>query len=71
MCVFWGFTIKALKHFVVPILVEDKPDVIIVHVECSDVAKQKMDIADPNKLAINITDIAKLCASYGLKDLIV
>ena len=30
-----------------------------------------MDTADPNKLADDIIDIAKLFASYGVKDVIV
>ena len=34
------------------------------------VAKQKMCTADPNKLPDNSIDIAKLCASYGVKDII-
>ena len=62
------YIIKRLKLFVVPTLVEDKPDRIIKHVRCNDVMKQKMDTADPNKLADDITDIANLCASDGVKD---
>ena len=30
-----------------------------------------MDTADPNKLADDITDISRLCARYGVKDIIV
>ena len=30
-----------------------------------------MDTADPNKLADDIIDIAKICTSYGVKDIIV
>ena len=56
-------TIKRIKHFVVPTLVEAKPDVIIIHVGCNYVTKQKMDTADPNKLPDDIIDIAKLLAS--------
>ena len=71
LSVFRGSTIKRIKHFVAPTLVEDKPDVIIILVGCNDVTKQKMDTADPNKLADDIIDIAKLCTSYGVKDIIV
>ena len=52
-----------------PTLVEDKPDVIIIHVGGNDVTKQKMDTADPNKLPDDIIDIAKLCTSYDVKDI--
>ena len=30
-----------------------------------------MDTIDPNKLADDIIDIAKLCAGFGVKDIIV
>ena len=46
-------------------------DVIIIHVWCNDVTKQKTDTADPNKLADDIIDISRLCARYGVKDIIV
>ena len=68
---FVAFAIKRTKYFLAPTLVEDKPDVIIIYAGCNDVTKQKMDIADPNKLADEIIDIAKLFASYGVKAVIV
>ena len=71
MSVLCGSTIKRIKLFVAVTLAEDKPDVIIIHIECNDVMKQKMDTADSNKLADDIIDFAKLCASYGNKDIIV
>ena len=71
MSVFCGSTIKRIKHVVASSLVEDKLDRIIIHVECNDDTKQKMGTADPNKLADDIIDITKLCASYVVKDIIV
>ena len=47
--IFRSSTIKRTKHFVVPRLVEDKTDVIIIHVAWNDVTKQKMDTADTNR----------------------
>ena len=69
--VFCGSTIKRIKHFAAPTLVQDKPDVIIIHVGCNDVTKQKRDTVNPNQLANDINNIAKLCAGYGVKDIIV
>ena len=71
MSVFCGSTIKRIKHVVASALVEDKLDRIIIHVECNDDTKQKTGTADPNKLADDIIDIGKLCASCVVKDIIV
>ena len=71
LSVFHGSTIQRIKNFVAPTLVEDKPDVTVILVRCTDVTKQKINTADPNKLADDITDIAKLCTSYGVKDITV
>ena len=49
LSIFRGSKIKRTKHFVVPTLVEDKTDVIIIHAGCNDVTKQKMDTADTNR----------------------
>ena len=71
LSVFHSSTIKRIKPFAAPTLVEYKPNVIIIYVGCNVVAKQKMDTADLNKIADDIIDIANLCASYGVKDIIV
>ena len=70
MSVFRCSTVNKIKHFVAPTLVEDKSDVVIIDVGCNDVKNQKMDTDDPNKRADRIIDIAKLCANYGVKDVI-
>ena len=36
---FKGSAINRIKHFVQPILVEDKPDALIVHVDCNNFMK--------------------------------
>ena len=55
MSVFFGST----KHVVAFTLVEDKPDIIIIHVGCNYVMKQNLDTADHDELADDIIDIAK------------
>ena len=71
MSVFHSSTIKRIKPFAAPTLVEYKPNVIIIYVGCNVVAKQKMDTADLNKIADDIIDIANLCASYGVFESII
>ena len=37
--VFSGVTVQRLNHFVEPMLVENKPDVVLIHVGCNNVTK--------------------------------
>ena len=59
-----------LKHLVE--LIEDKPDVIIIHVPCNNITRQMLNTVDPSKLADDIADIniGLICANYGSKDII-
>ena len=68
--VFWGSTIKRLKHFAEPTLLEDKPDVFIMHFGCNDITKQIMHSVDPIKLAHDIVIIRILCGNSGIKKII-
>ena len=57
---------KRLNHFVAPTIVEDKPEIIIIHVGCNCVTKQNIN-RNPNKVADCIISIRKLCASNGVE----
>ena len=56
-------TIKMLKHLVE--LIEDKPNVIIIHVPCSNITRPRLNTVDPSKLADDIVNIGTIYANYG------
>ena len=62
MSAFCGSTFERIKHFVAPTLVEDEPGVIIIHVGCNDVTKQKWTLL----ILINLQMILLILQNYVL-----
>ena len=55
---FPGATLKHLKYYIVPSLIDETPYRIILHVGCNDVNNKN---STPEKIADEIADIAILC----------
>ena len=69
--VFSGVTVQRLNHFVEPMLVEDKPDVVLIHVGCNNVTKDMKDKLNVKELSKNIIDIGLKCKAYGVDEVII
>ena len=65
---FPGATLKHLKYYIVPSLIDETPDRIILHWECND-ANNKNSTLD--KTANEIGDMAILCRDYGVNDIFI
>ena len=62
---FPGATLKHLKYYIVPSLIDKTPDRIILHGGCNDVNYRNLT---PEKIANEIADMAILCRDYGVND---
>ena len=52
-------------------LVEDKPDVVLIHVGCNNVTKDMKDKLNVKELSKNIVDIGLKCKAYGVNEVII
>ena len=64
---FLGATLKHLKYYIVPGLIDETPDRIILHGGCNDVNNK---YSTPEKTANEIADMAILCRDYGVNDVL-
>ena len=64
---FSGANTKQLSHYIIPTLVDDKPDAVIVHVGTNDI----LNGANDNELANSIMKIGIVCKQYGVNDVVI
>lgn len=64
---FSGANTKQLSHYIIPTLVDDKPDSIIIHVGTNDI----LNNANDSELANNIIKIAIICKQHGVNDVFI
>ena len=64
---FPGAKLKHLRYSIVPSLINETPDRIILHGGCNDVSNK---ISTPEKIANEIADMAILCRDYGVNDVL-
>ena len=62
---FPGATLKHLRYYIVPSLIEEIPVRIILHGGCNDVNNKS---STPEKIANEIADMAILCRDYGVNN---
>ena len=60
---FPGATLKHLRYYIVPSLIDEIPDRNIFHGGCNDVNNKN---STPEKIANEIADMAILCRDYGV-----
>ena len=65
---FPGATIRQLKHYILPTLVDDKPNSVIIHGGCNDVQDENVTA---KKIAEDLVEVAIMCKSYGVKEVII
>ena len=58
---FLGATLKHLKYYIVPSLIDETPDRIILHGRCNDVNNKN---STPERTTNEIADMAILCREY-------
>ena len=63
-----GATLKHLKYYIVPSLIDETPDRIILHGGCNDVNNKN---STPNKIGNEIADMTILCRDYGVNDIFI
>ena len=68
---FSGANIKRLDHFITPTLVEDRPDIVIIHVGSIDITHNAVDQIDVKDIVNRIISIRKKCLSSGVKEVII
>ena len=68
---FDGATTKRLAHHVSPILKEDKPDSVLIHISTNHINNHKLYAVSPEKLASNIIEIGRTCKSFNLKEVFI
>ena len=68
---FDGATTKRLGHHVLPILKEDKPDSVLIHIGTNDVNNHKLYAVSPEKLASDIIEIGRTCKSFNVKEVFI
>ena len=56
---------KQLNHYIIPSLVDDKPNAIIIHVGTNDI----LDKLNHKDIARNIISITINCRKYGVHDI--
>ena len=58
-------------HFITPIFEEDRPDIVINHVDSNDITHNTINNIDAKDISKRIIDIEKKCLLYGVKEVIV
>ena len=57
---------KELDYYSIPILVDEKPNTIIIHVGSNDITKSNYHIINADELAKGIVNIRLKCKYYGV-----
>ena len=68
---FDGAKTEHMKHYVIPSLKEQKPDITVKHVGGNVINYQNKANADVNEVADNIISLAMICLDFGVSDIIV
>ena len=60
-----------MKHYVIPSLKEQKPNIIAIHVGGNDINYKYKDNANVNELADNIISLTKTFRDFGVPDVVI
>ena len=59
-----------LAYHIIPALIEQKPDIAIIHIGSNDISYKNLNI-DLNELANQIGDIGRTCHQYGVQEIVI
>ena len=62
---FIGATIKQTETYVKPIIQDDTPDVVILHIGCNDISRKNMSA---NDIAAGIINIGGYCKEHNVNN---
>ena len=68
---FSGTNTKQLDHYVIPVLVDEKPQAAVIHIGSNDITKFNYHDVDVNDLANRILQIGLKCRYYGVENIVV
>ena len=69
--IFRGASSKRLNHYILPTLLEDCTEVVLLHVGSNDINNQTKDRINTEKLTGNIINIGKSCIDLGVKEVVI
>ena len=68
---FSGANIKRLDYFITPALVEDRPDIVIIHIGSNDIIHNAVEQIVVKDIVNRIINTGKKCLSYCIKEVII
>ena len=66
---FSGANTKQLDYYIVPTLVDETPQAVVIHIGSNDITESKIKQINLDDLAQKITDIGLKCRSYGVRNI--
>ena len=66
---FSGANTKHLDYYVVPTLVDETPQIVVIHIGSNDITESKIKQSNLDNLAQQIIDIGLKCRSYGVHNI--
>ena len=66
---FSGANTKQLNHYVIPVLVDKKPQTVFIHIGSNDITKLNYHDVEVNDLANRILQIRLKCRYYGIESI--
>ena len=61
---FSGAKTQDLHHYIIPLLLTEKPDTVVIHVGSNSITHRIFDDFNADKFTDEIIDIAKMCRQY-------
>ena len=69
---FSGTKSVELEHYIKPMLMNNKPDVVVIYIGTNDIDFRNVDNGTiVNNTAENIINIANLCNEYGINEIVI
>ena len=65
---FTGATLKKMEIHIQPDLIDDKPDVVVIHAGCNDIPNTSLE---PRTIAEGIIKLGKICKNYNTNDIFI
>ena len=66
---FSGANTKQLNYYIVPTLVDETPQTVVIHIGSNDITESKIKQINLDDLAQKIIDIGLKCRSYGVRNI--